>query len=108
MNRLTSLELTCIELVAKNNWPMFRVDGLRAIRRENTGVGRYVHLEDELRQQLVDGVYGPESGRTVEMSGVEYGLDFVVDVSSGRINYLELVTSGNDGWDGVERDWRIA
>jgi hypothetical protein len=66
-----------------------------------------VYLEDLLNQPLVDGSYGPEPGRTIQMYGVQYGLDFVVDVSGGRINCLEFVTSGDDGWDGQEREWRV-
>jgi hypothetical protein len=105
---LSPLERTCVELVATRNWQAFRCDGLRVTRREDTGVGRYVYLEDSLKQPLVDGSYGPEPGRTIEMRRVQYGLDFVVDVSAGRINYLELVTSGDDGWDGQEREWRVS
>jgi hypothetical protein len=54
---------------------------LRVRRLEETGLGRYVER-------------------------VELGLDFVVAVTSGRIDYLELVTAG-DSWDGEEREWRV-
>jgi len=103
---LTPLERTCIELVAGDNWHGFRVDGIRASRRESTGVGRFVHLEDLHHQPLVDGTYGAR-GATIQMEGLRHGLDFVIDVSSSRINYLELVSS-DEAWDGVERQWRIA
>jgi hypothetical protein len=103
---LSPLEHKCIELVANHNWSGFRSDGLRVRRREGTGVGRYVYLEDSLNQDLLDGEYGPEPGRTIEMAGVDLGLDFVVAVTSGRIDYLELVTAGDSGWDGQEREWR--
>jgi len=103
---LSILERTCIELVARENWPGFRVDGLLVTRREDTGVGRYVYLEDTLGQDLADGTYGTH-GRTIPMEGLPLGLDFAVDVSRSRINYLELVTAG-DGWDGIERAWTIA
>ena len=105
-DQLTPLERTCVDLIASENWPGFRLDGLRVTRRENTGVGCFVHFEDLNGQKLVDGTYGAQ-GRTVEMDGVRFGLDFVVDVSLSRINYLELVACGDDGWDGVERDWKI-
>ncbi|HKO53709.1 MAG TPA: hypothetical protein VJV79_38635 [Polyangiaceae bacterium] len=80
---------------------------MRVSRREATGVGRYVYMDDSLNQPLLDGEYGPEPGRTIAMAGVDLGLDFVVAVTSGRINYLELVTAGDSGWDGQERDWRV-
>jgi len=104
---LTPLELKCVELVAQHNWTNFRSDGLRVKHRKRTGVGRYVYLEDALNQPLADGEYGPEPSRTIEMDGLELGLDFVVAVTSGRIDYLELVTPSDSGWDGEERNWRV-
>jgi len=41
------------------------------------------------------------------MANVRLGLDICVAVESSRIYYLELVTPGDDGWDGVEREWRV-
>jgi hypothetical protein len=104
---LSPLERAIVELVAKENWPGFRVESLRVKKREDTGVGRYVHFEDPSEQVLVDGSYGAQ-GRVVEMQGIRNGLYFVIEVSSSRIDYLELVTGGDDLWDGVEREWRIA
>jgi hypothetical protein len=103
---LTPLERACVELVAREHWPDFRLDGLRVMRRENTGVGRYVELEDLNQQDLVDGTYETRE-RAIDMEGVRLGLDFAVAVLSSRINHLELVTAGSDGWNGVEREWRI-
>ena len=105
-SELTPLERACVELVAKEHWPEFRIDGLRVTKRENTGVGRYVHMEDLHEQHLVDGVYETRE-RAVEMEGVKLGLDFAIAVQSSRIVHLELVTAGSDGWDGVEREWTI-
>src|SRR5262245_31622302 len=105
-SELTPLERTCIELVASEHWPKIRLDGLRVTRRENTGVGCYVHLEDTNQQVLPDGTY--ETGqRAIEMEGVPLGLDFAVAVSSSHIHHLELVTASADGWDGVEREWKV-
>ena len=103
---LSPLERACVELVASEHWSGFRLDGLRVTRRENTGVGRYVHLEDLNQQDLADGTYETRE-RAIDMEGVRLGLDFAVAVLSSRIDHLELVTAGSDGWDGVEREWRI-
>lgn len=105
-SELTPLERTCVELVAKEHWPDFRPDRLRVTRREDTGVGRYVHIEDLHEQHLADGVY-ETSERAIEMEGMKLGLDFAVAVQSSRIAHLELVTAGSDGWDGVEREWKV-
>lgn len=103
---LSPLERTLVELVAAEHWPGFHVGRLQVTRREDTGVGRYVHFEDLAAQPLTDGTYAAE-GRRVEMQGIRSGLFFVIDVSSSRINYLELVTCGSDTWDGVERNWKV-
>jgi len=66
--------------VAKENWPGFRVESLRVKKREDTGVGRYVHFEDLSEQVLVDGSYGSQE-RAVQMQGVRNGLYFVIEVS---------------------------
>jgi hypothetical protein len=105
-SELTPLERACVELVAKEHWPEFRVDKLRVTSRENTGVGRYVDIEDLHHQKLVDGVYQTRQ-HVIEMEGVELGLDFAVDVNLSQINFLELVTASTNGWDGVEREWKV-
>jgi hypothetical protein len=103
---LSPLERALIELIASENWDGFRVDSLVVTRRENTGAGRYVYIEDERNQKLPDGTYAAQ-GRLLEMAGVPSGMAFIVDVSGERINYLEIAVYGNEGWDGVEGEWQI-
>ena len=103
---LSTLERTLVELVASENWHDFRVDALRVTRRVNTGAGRYTYFEDMLKQVLRDGTYTAQ-GKLLQMDGVRDGLAFVVDVSGGVINYLEMAVYGNESWDGVERQWQI-
>jgi hypothetical protein len=103
---LSPLERALIELVASENWRGFRTDSLVVTRRENTGAGSYVYIEDKRNQKLPDGTYAAQ-GRLLEMAGVPSGLAFMVDVSRERINYLEIAVYGDEGWDGVEREWRI-
>jgi len=66
----------------------------------------YIELDDEAAQPLPDGTFAAQ-GRLLEMDGVPSGLAVLADVSGGRINHLELAVYGNEGWDGVERPWRI-
>ena len=103
---LSPLERALVELVASENWKDFRVDALQVSRRENTGAGRYTYFEDMLNQVLRDGTYAAQ-GKLLQMDGVKDGLAFVVDVSGGLINYLEIAVYGNESWDGVERAWQI-
>jgi hypothetical protein len=83
------------------------MDGLGVTKRENTGVGRYVYLEDAHRQPLTDGDYSA-SNMLIEMEGIHNGMGWVVNVSDGQLGYIEMFTFGDDSWDGVERPWQIA
>lgn len=104
---LTALEREVIRMTAQENWPDFRLDGLRVPKRENTGAGRYTYVEDALAQALPDGSYTAQ-GRMIEMAGLRNGLGFVVAVVASRVSHIELFTYGNEGWDGVEREWKLA
>jgi hypothetical protein len=103
---LTLLERALIVLTARENWPGFRDDCIRVTRRENTGVGRFTYLEDENGQKLTDGFYSAQ-GRNIEIPGVPYGSCFEIAVSSASVAYIEMVTSGDVGWDGSEVGWSI-
>lgn len=73
--------------------------------RELTGVGGYIHFE------LPDAPNVPiEAGqpnimltanKTIEMDEPPSGMAFALDVTGGRINFLELVTYGDERWDGT-------
>lgn len=103
---MTPLEHAVIALVAAENWPGFLIDGLRVKKRENSGAGRYTYLEDQHKQALIDGIYTAQ-GKLLEMVGVPSGMAFLIYVSAGLINFIELAVYGNEGWDGIERPWRI-
>ena len=103
---LTPLEKAVLRVVADRNWPEFQVEQVDVARREHTGVGRYTHLVDHAEQPIPDGSYGVDA-RFIEMEGVPGGLFFVVEVAHSRVAYIEIVSSGPDTWDGVERPWKI-
>jgi len=105
-DELTSLERAVIALTASENWPDFRDDAVKVVRRENTGAGRFTYLNDGLGQKLPDGFFSAQ-GRLIEIPGLRNGLGFEIAVSSSRIAYIEFVTYGNVTWDGSEDGWRI-
>ena len=103
---LTPLEYDLMRLTAEENWPGFRLDGLKVTKRDNTGAGRYTYLEDAHAQQLVDGDYSAQY-RWVDMDGIVNGMGWIVAVSDRKLLYIDIHTFGNITWDGVERPWRI-
>jgi hypothetical protein len=84
---------------------------LRVRSREVTGVGGYVHFElpddpgtpiDTGQPDIVLTV-----NKTIEMDDPPSGMGFALDVSSGKINFLELVTYGDEEWHGAVGRYEI-
>jgi hypothetical protein len=92
------------ELYRARGFPPAR--SIRALRRENTGDGRYVELESEARVQMDDG-YIDLGGSFIEMKGLPNGMMAVVLVKDKHLTTLELTVYGGDSWDGEEREWKI-
>jgi hypothetical protein len=80
--------------------------------RELTGVGAYINFdlpEDPavpIEQGRPDAVL--TGNKTIVMDDPPSGLAFAVGVSGGRIDLLELVTYGDETWDGTVGRYRIA
>jgi len=81
-------------------------NSIRVLGRNNTGGGRYVHLECEAPVALADG-YVDLGGSYLESSAVPDGLMAVVLVKGGRITMLEITVYGGGHWNGEEDEWRI-
>ena len=101
---LTPMERSILRLVADRHWPQFDVEQVDAVSRENTGVGRFTYLLDRGDQPIPDQLYGADN-HYIQMEGVRDGLFFVVETKDGRVYYIEIVSVGDDTWDGVERAW---
>ena len=90
-------ELAILERMATRH-PTLRehLGQLHVLSREFTGVGCFTTF-------LCDDS-GPQSVITmgvVHMPGVPNGLDTVLFCRGGRPDYLEIVTCGNETWDGT-------
>ena len=77
---------------------------LQVKSRDNTGVGLYVNFEyilggsKKVEFNLTD--IALSVNKIVELDNLKNGLGFILDISNGRINYLEFFTYGNELWDG--------
>lgn len=100
---LNKLEIAIIEDIAKE-YPSIKshIPRLQVESRENTGVGMYVNLNynhlDESLIRLKDGTLS--TNEIIVIDSLENGLGFVLDVSNGLINFIELFTYGDEFWDG--------
>jgi hypothetical protein len=104
MDKLNNFEISILERLL-NLCPSIRIHipFLRVMNRENTGVGMYVnftyvdfdtHIE---KLEKLDGSIS--SNETILIPKLKHGLGYEVDVSNGRIKFIELVTYG-ESWDG--------
>lgn len=102
---LTPMERSILRLVADRHWPQFDVERIDAVSRENTGVGRFTYLVDRAEQPVPDGLHAAGDYTHIQMEGVPDGLFFVVVAERSRLHFIEIVSAGDDSWDGVERVW---
>ena len=106
MEKLNQLESSLVDSIVIENQEKYpflnsHIHYLYVISREHTGVGLYSsfgYTEDLNSKKQVNDVISSEKILTVE--GLRYELSYVLDISNGRISFLEIVTNGNELWDG--------
>jgi len=108
MQELNKLEQAIFERLAieypfiKEHIPFLKVEN-----RENTGVGMYVNFiydnpnNKELNVEIENSVLS--TNETIELDGLSYGLSYEVDITDGKVKFIELVTYGEE-WDGIVSD----
>jgi|TARA_B110000967_G_C18892861_1_gene568548 hypothetical protein len=71
--------------------------------RERTGVGQYIYfsyLESDLEiQNCMSKDTTLSADRSLEIDTLEFGLNYELNITKGRLDFLELVTNGED-WNG--------
>lgn len=105
MEQLNKLELSILKRLSIN-YPSIKnhIPDLRVKIRKNTGVGMYInfyYVNEPLSLNIADSSIS--SNETIEMAGLKYGLAYEVDITSGKINFIELVTYGEE-WNGEISD----
>lgn len=77
--------------------------------RENTGVGMYINFDylpviNSLISFEEDIILSSNKG--LEIDVLEYGLNYELNITKGKIDFLELVTNG-EFWDGSFSKFRF-
>jgi len=79
-------------------------------RRENTGAGRFTHL-DHGGELTLDRSYAGDLGQGAfsqfNMRGLDAGASFHVFVDTAKVKYLEILVNGQSPWDGQEGPFAI-
>lgn len=101
MKNLTKMEKSLVEVIANENdnvYPFLKehIDFLYVTKRENTGVGIYSDFGyyKELGKNNINALVSADKTLTIE--GLENEVSYVLDITNGKICFLEIVTNGND------------
>jgi hypothetical protein len=79
------------------------------LNRENTGVGMYVNFcySDAKIKPLNLPDTSISTNENIAIKGLRYGLGYEVDISKGRINFIEFITYGEQ-WNGIVSDFTFS
>lgn len=108
MEELNDLELTLLNgLTTKYPSLKSHIPFLKVVGREITGAGMCVNFE------YLDFNGEPEdlnalfsNGEIVEIENLKNGLCYVIDVTGGKIEFIEFVTYG-ENWNGEFTDFKL-
>lgn len=104
MEKLNKLERSILErLVIKYPMIKYHIPFLRVNSRENTGVGMYINFSYCIPVKKIFNLgidnRSISTNESIEIEGLKYGLGYEVDITDGKIKFIELVTYGEE-WDG--------
>lgn len=108
MTELNPIELTLLTgLMAK--YPIFKthLDVLKVSSRKSTGTGLLVTFEyenSELEFDETNALFSNEEN--IEINKLKKGLNYVIDITMGRIETLEFSTY-EEKWDGVIGEFKL-
>lgn len=108
MNELNTLEIKLLNSLIKK-YPSLKshIDHLKVSKRINTGTGLLVEFEyddSEIEFPEINALFS--NGENIEIKKLKKGLSYVIDVTGGRIEYLEFSTY-EENWDGVFGEYSI-
>jgi hypothetical protein len=113
MEDLNLLESTLVSLIIENHavrYPefVFHIPLLKIKNREFTGVGSYSNFLYSKKIQI-DNVIDTEisCNKLLIVPCFKNELSYVLAITNGMINYLEIVTNGNEEWDGDIEGFQI-
>lgn len=105
LNKLEQAIVNEIVEFNKKEYPFIsaHVPYLSVKSRETTGVGMYVHFEYSeegvnLEMNNLEDVC-LSSGKSLELDNLEYGVNYELNITKGKLDFLELITNG-ESWDG--------
>lgn len=110
MKELNELELNLLNGLTEK-YPSLKshLPYLKVSERKITSTGMivhltYTHLEGQLNLENINALFS--NGETIQVKNLKKGLGYVIDITAGQIEYIELTTYG-ENWDGKYGDFKI-
>jgi hypothetical protein len=108
MNELNALEIKLLNgLFEKHPSLKSHIDYIKVSKRKNTSLGLIVSFEYEesdIEFSEINALFS--NGEIIEIKKLKKGLSYVIDVTAGRIEYLEFSTF-EENWDGIFGEYMI-
>lgn len=109
MNNLNKLEISILEKLSKE-YPDLKshIPFIKVLDREITGVGMYVNFyyTNNLISNLEVINASLSTNENIEVENLEFGLGYEVDISDGKVKFIEFITYGEE-WDGNFVNYRF-
>ena len=86
--------------------PTISFSMLKVKNREYTGVGSYTHFQYDSSKILTKDT-AISSRKRLLIKGLEHELTYELNLTDGKIDFLEIVTNGDDKWDGKVKDFEL-
>lgn len=108
MDELNEIELTLLSgLIAKYPSLKSHITSLKVSERKATGIGLYVNFEYENFNETFENLNALFSNlENIQIPGLERGLCYVIDVTDGKIEYIEFLTYDEE-WNGDLSGYKI-
>jgi hypothetical protein len=110
MKELNELELNLLHGLTEK-YPALKshLPYLKVAERKVTSTGMIVHLtytgsEGQFIPEDINALFS--NGEIIQIKNLKKGLGYVIDITAGHIEYIELTTYG-ESWDGKYGDFKI-
>jgi hypothetical protein len=110
MNELNKLESTLLEGLTKK-YPSFHshIPYLKVSDRQLTPTGMTIYLtytngETSIPIEEINALFSNEE--KIQVQNLKNGLAYVIDITDGKIEHIELVTYG-EKWNGVIKEFKL-
>lgn len=110
MKEINEFELTLLNGLTEK-YPSLKshIPYLKVTERKMSSTGmsvifEYVNADGQLISEDINALFS--NGENIQIKNLKKGLGYVIDITAGRIEYLELTTYG-ESWDGKYGDFKI-